>query len=360
MSQDSADEKNLPPSEHHLRRLRDKGNFPLAEDLHVAVASMCMVLVLFLGTPLAVGWVLKLVDSALEGPVTPESAGSLAGIAAMYAGIGFTAVAMTGVVAHMIARGVDGGGIKPFFDRISPKFENLNPVQGIKNKFKARSLVDLVKALVKTLVLIAGAIWIIKPHLQSILFAANCDIGCSRDVLYDVILKLVLLFLAVQIASGVVDLKLNRLLFAHENKMSRSDQKREWRDTDGDPHMKGEASSMRDEILESAPMSRRATQGEVAPPSEGERLVAVYHGGKAVLFSVDFKGGAKARVVSKNDYSGPAPEAGPNVLLFEDDVSLKALVSRPVGYAVPADVLLRLTARLEEANELAAKSAASR
>jgi type III secretion protein U len=360
MSQDSADEKNLPPSEHHLRKLRDQGNFPLSEDFHVAVASMCMVLVLFLGAPLAAGWVSKLIDSALEGPVAPESAVSLAGIAAMYGGIVFCAVALTGVLAHLIARGVDGGGIKPFFDRISPKFENLNPVQGVKNKFKARSLVDLVKALVKTLVLIAGAIWIIKPHLQSILFTANCDIGCGRDVLYDIILKLVLLFLAIQIASGAVDLKLSRLLFAHENKMSKSDQKREWRDTDGDPQMKGEASSMRDEILESTSMSRRATQSEGAPPSESERLVAVYHGGKAVLFSVDFKGGSKPRVVKKYDYSGPNPEPTPNVLLFEDDVSLKALVSRPVGYMVPADVLLRLTARLEEANEAAARSAASR
>ena len=130
--------------------------------------------------------------------------------------------------------------VGPVFSFESMKFDlkKLNPIEGIKQKFKLKVLFELIKSCFK----IGGAAliiyFIIKNALPQIISTVVMPPALSlqivRDFLIKVIIQVGLFFLVV----ALLDLIFQKKQFAKEMKMEKFEVKQEFKDTEGDPMIK--------------------------------------------------------------------------------------------------------------------------
>ncbi|MFA6118611.1 MAG: EscU/YscU/HrcU family type III secretion system export apparatus switch protein [Parachlamydiales bacterium] len=143
-------------------------------------------------------------------------------------------VAVVGVLANFLIIG-------PMFSFEAMKFDlkKLNPVEGIKQKFKLKVLVELLKSCAK----IIGAgiiIYIIIKNMipeviMSVKFPAIASAVIIESFLKKVAIQVGIFFLVV----ALFDLAFQKRQFAKEMMMERFELKQEFKDTEGDPQIKG-------------------------------------------------------------------------------------------------------------------------
>lgn len=152
-------------------------------------------------------------------------------------------VATVGVVINFLAIG-------PVFaiEAFKPDIKKFNPVTNLKQKFKIKTLIELLKSLFKISVagyivytVIYGAIPTL-VHTLSIPMAAALLVFDS--FLKEVVWKVGLFFIIVAVA----DFLYQRHNFAKEMKMEKFEVKQEYKNTEGDPQIKGQRKQIAREI----------------------------------------------------------------------------------------------------------------
>jgi type III secretion protein U len=160
--------------------------------------------------------------------------------------------------------------VGPVFSFEAMKFDlkKLNPIEGIKNKFKLKVLVELLKSIAK----IAGAAIIIYLVLwqfmgQIISTVAMPVMGSAmvvHDFLFTSALRVGIFFILV----GLFDLAFQKRIFATEMKMEKFEVKQEYKDTEGDPHIKHRRREMFREIAyQEGPRSVRRAKALITNPT---------------------------------------------------------------------------------------------
>jgi type III secretion protein U len=140
--------------------------------------------------------------------------------------------------------------IGPVFSFEAMKFDlkKLNPIEGIKQKFKLKTLVELLKSIAKitgAAIIIYLIIWNSLPQIiSSILMPPIGSALIINDFLLKVVVRVGLFFLLV----GLFDLAFQRRTFAKEMMMEKFEVKQEYKDTEGDPMIKGKRRELFREI----------------------------------------------------------------------------------------------------------------
>lgn len=133
-------------------------------------------------------------------------------------------------------------------EAMKPDIKRLNPVTNIKNKFKFKTLFELLKSCFK----IGGAIFIIYfammgsmgDVIATVTIPIVNSLGVFSDFLIKVVIRVGIFFLAVAVA----DLVFQRRTFEKEMKMEKFEVKQEFKDTEGDPQIKGKRRQIAQEM----------------------------------------------------------------------------------------------------------------
>lgn len=165
------------------------------------------------------------------------------------------AVCLVGVIVSFLVVG-------PTFSMEAMKFDlkKLNPVEGIKQKFKVKVLVDLLKSIAK----ITGAALIIylliKDMLPQIISTVLMPITASALVVNDFLVSAVIRVGVFFLIVALFDLAFQKKNFAKEMMMEKFEIKQEYKDTEGDPLIKGKRKEIFREIAyqEGAGAAKRA------------------------------------------------------------------------------------------------------
>jgi flagellar biosynthetic protein FlhB len=140
------------------------------------------------------------------------------------------------------------------FKVLIPKLDKLNPVNGLKGLFKMKKVVELIKNLLKFTVAAWLAWKVMSDALHDMVLTVTLPLLQSVDfgasVIWDYMLKTLLLFLIIATA----DLLYSRHAFNKEMMMSKYDVKQEYKQSEGDPHMKGHRRQLAQELLFSGSM----------------------------------------------------------------------------------------------------------
>lgn len=152
-------------------------------------------------------------------------------------------VSIIGVVINFLSVG-------PVFSPEVFKFDikKFDPVQNLKSKFKLKTLVELLKSLIK----IGIASWIIYDvmydSLPVLIKAVSMPMASTllifHTFLMEVVIKVGLFFIIVAVADFVYQ----RKSFAKEMMMEKFEVKQEYKNTEGDPHIKGKRRQIAQEI----------------------------------------------------------------------------------------------------------------
>jgi type III secretion protein U len=159
--------------------------------------------------------------------------------------------------------------VGPLFsvESMKPDIKRLNPVTNIKNLFKFKTLFELLKSLFKisgALLLIYSVVWYSIPEIIST--AALPVEGCAlvfSDFLIKVIIRVGIFFLII----AIFDLVFQKKNFAKEMKMEKFEVKQEYKDTEGDPHIKSKRRQTAQEIAyQEGPMSVKRAKAVITNP----------------------------------------------------------------------------------------------
>jgi type III secretion protein U len=247
---DSSEEKSQPATDKKLRDARQKGQVAKSQDLVSGMVILFCTLCISILLPRAQAQVTALLDMVALIYIEPfhtvwprviDTAEQLV--------ITITLPVVSVTVAVVILTNIiTMRGVVFSVEPIKPEFKRINPAEGFKRIFSMRSFVEFLKGLVK-LVLLALAFYVVGRHaLQALMESSRCGAGCIESTFYLVLKPLMFTVLAAFLLVGGVDVLMQRWLFGRDMKMTRSEQKRERKDVDGDPLIKSERQRQRREM----------------------------------------------------------------------------------------------------------------
>jgi len=244
-----SEEKTLPASDKKLREARKKGQVAKSQDLVSAVVLLgctLAVVALFARAKAEVIALLDLVATLYHEPfaqVWPRVLDSAERLV-LHTAWPVLAITVVGVIlTHLLTM----QGLLFSAEPLKPQFERIDPVKGFTRIFSLRNVMEFLKGLVKIAVL-AAAFWVIgRIMLQALLESSRCGSGCIEGVFLLMLKPLLITVLATFLVVGIVDVLIQRWLFKREMRMTRSEQKRERKDSDGDPLIRRERDRQRRE-----------------------------------------------------------------------------------------------------------------
>lgn len=134
---------------------------------------------------------------------------------------------------------------------IEPKFDKLNPVKGFKNIFSQRTIVELVKNIIKMLVLgWVGYITFQKYVGHFLAVGGTENIFALMGILGQVLMQFILYAGVAFLALGLADFLFQRWKFMQDQKMSFKEIKDEYKNTEGDPMVKHALRQRRMQMLQ--------------------------------------------------------------------------------------------------------------
>jgi len=240
MSRDQ-DDKQFDATESKLRKARQEGDVPRSAELQAALMYLGLGLAVLFATGWAVPAWTGMAARALGGEPWPDGDGrpvadlarALAGHAglAMLAGVAIMAVpVLLGMVAQR--------SIVLTPKKLLPDFKRIDPVRNAAQKFGKSGLIAFAISLGKAVLLAVGG-WFLYASLLSRLMAS----GALRDLQWVAGLGLilrdsVLLALGIGTVFAGIDLIWRRLEYLQRHRMSRQEMQDEYKESEGDPHMK--------------------------------------------------------------------------------------------------------------------------
>lgn len=120
-----------------------------------------------------------------------------------------------------------------------PKFSNLNPLNGIKNMFSAKSLVELLKGIVKIILLGVILFNMLKGELFRLIDTMYMDLGVSTVYVLRKIITMVLQVCMYFAAVAALDYFYQWWSYEKKLKMSKDEVKEEYKQLEGNPEIKG-------------------------------------------------------------------------------------------------------------------------
>lgn len=120
----------------------------------------------------------------------------------------------------------------------APSFKKLDAVSNLKNMFSKKSLVQLAISMVKVLVLIWVARWVFETHVSDMVYSYRASLGSMMRLLNDILQATVLYSLLIFVVISVLDWVMERANLMKQLRMSHSDIKDEYKQTQGNPEIK--------------------------------------------------------------------------------------------------------------------------
>lgn len=244
------EDKTEEASARKLQQAREKGDVPKSADLPQAMSLIGACAVIALAGP---SICMNLAEALLPFIAHPEQLlNSLDGDGGvtifrdlLMAVLPILIMVMAGALVLGVAGNVMQTGFMFTTAKLKPNFALLNPLAGFKRLFGPDALIQFGKTLLKLIVTGFIVYAILKPRLNGIVSLASMSpamvLPYARDILFALAMA-VCIFLFI---GGGADYMLQRFRFMQKMKMSKEEQKEEYKQTEGDPHIKAKLRQLR-------------------------------------------------------------------------------------------------------------------
>lgn len=152
------------------------------------------------------------------------------------------------------------GGIVFSLKAVAPKGSKLDPIKGLKKIVGIKGLVELGKAILKIILLFGISIYVINHLLPSLLNIPNGSLASALEQMQYAFPKLLGSLLIALLIIGTIDYFWQSYTHHKELKMSRQDQKDEYKQTEGSPEVKAKIRRMQMETAANSTKQREAVK----------------------------------------------------------------------------------------------------
>jgi flagellar biosynthetic protein FlhB len=151
------------------------------------------------------------------------------------------ATALAGVGSNALQM----GGFLFTTAKLQPSLSKLNPIEGFKRLFGIDGMMNFLRAILKVLLVSAVAWWVLAPHARELpglvlvgpLGVITYSVGVARSLMMAVLALLAL--------GSVIDFLWQRQRFATKMKMTKEEVKDDFKQSEGDPHVKSRQRQIR-------------------------------------------------------------------------------------------------------------------
>ena len=246
---DEKDSKTEEPTSKRLNEARGRGQVGVSRDLSLVVLLAASTCVMLLVLPWSLQPTYMLMRRMVERPDAIDIGNQTAFIA-LFRQLGITmGISMAAPLAILASVAIGSTlaqtGLLWATEKLKPNWAILNPLSGIKRLFSISALVEFGRGLLKTAVVLIAALLLLKPDVERIEIYVGLDPGAMMTVLHDDLLTLMIWILSVLAAIGLIDFFYQKWTVHESLKMSKNEIKDEYKNAEGDPHIKGHIRKLR-------------------------------------------------------------------------------------------------------------------
>ncbi|MEE8408347.1 MAG: EscU/YscU/HrcU family type III secretion system export apparatus switch protein [Myxococcota bacterium] len=256
MADGGTGEKTEEPTPERLRKLRKEGNVPKSQDITIAVSFLGVFCVLAGVFGFITQQMFNLFDSALLAASMSDELGTAAihGILleAMKTMFMVCGPALGAAFVLGISLNVAQVGFMFTLKPITPDIKKINPVNGIKNLINKKKLVELLKTVLKFVVIGWLSYVALRHALRDVVMIVRSELTTGVAVVGSIVWDFCIKIGAVFFVIAAFDAFYQKKRYIKENRMSKYDVKQEYKQSEGDPQMKGERKRLHQEILNDA------------------------------------------------------------------------------------------------------------
>lgn len=129
----------------------------------------------------------------------------------------------------------------------------INPFAHAKQMFSMQNVSSLLLSILKAAAIGATLYVLVKPALGTLILLANSDLATYWHALVDLFRHILRVTLGLLLVIATIDFGLQKYFHAKKLRMSHDDIKKEYKQSEGDPHVKGHRRQLAHEILNQAP-----------------------------------------------------------------------------------------------------------
>ncbi len=135
---------------------------------------------------------------------------------------------------------------------IKPDIKKISPIGGLKKIFAIKNLVEFIKSIIKIVFLSFVVYYVIKTSIGDMINLPYCGSQCILPIVGVLMKKLLIYACVAFIIIAVLDYMFERQQFMKQQRMSKDEVKREYKESEGSPEIKGKRKEIHQEILNSA------------------------------------------------------------------------------------------------------------
>lgn len=239
-------EKTEDATSKKLQDVREEGNVAKSTEVVTAATLLALFICLkigigFVGNRLmsSFGRFYPLIQRFVDEGINTANFRYLFVRAALDLGLSAAPFFLTGLVVAVFANSLQFQ-FKVTSKPLQPKFNKINPVNGFKRIFSPNTLIELLKSIVKIAMISYIAYTVLVDHVKDIFLLYDMSVIQGMGLMFDIVMELGIKISVVFILIGAADLFYQRWKFKEDNKMTKQEVKDEFKNSEGDPHVKGQ------------------------------------------------------------------------------------------------------------------------
>jgi len=237
-----SEEKTEDATDRKLEKAHEEGTFPKSPEFCGAVIFALVLMTLVGGGSYLFDQLRVLVrvglDFGVQDLTLPDLWVKMGAIytAALWLVVPITLVSVVAGIVGMVVQ----VGFQVSFTPLGPKFENISPVSGIKKIFSMKSIFELAQMTVRAVVIGAVAYWLIRGAISLFAGIAYQSLPVIGAMAWHLITRLLEFSLLCFFIMSAFDYAIQRWQFLKDQRMSKDEVKREYKESEGDPLIKSE------------------------------------------------------------------------------------------------------------------------
>lgn len=272
---------------------RKKGQLPRSKDIGLAITLIAIILAISLMSDSIIGSLRGNIIYFLSEASTMEvSKGSLTPLVSLI--LGKIGLAILPIVMPVMLAGILGSLLQTGFlvveDAIKPKFSKLNPISGFKNMFSKKTFVELGKNLISISIIVYICYGYITDNYYQIMQIGNLylpTLGVEvKGILLGIFYKIAIFVVAV----AAIDYLVQILMFKKDTRMTKQEVKEEYKQSEGDPQIKGKIKQRQREMSKRRMMDSVGDATVVITNPTHLAIAILYEEGKSKAPKVVAKG----------------------------------------------------------------------
>jgi len=262
MAEDSDAERTEPASEKRLRQAREDGDIPRSRE----VATFTVLMTAGAGLWMMGGGIVNTLSTTLQRGLSLDREqiynpnALIERIGADIAGVLLACLPLAGaVMLMMLASPLLIGGWNFSAKAFMPNFGKLNPMRGLGNMVSTNALIELLKAVAKTLLVGAVAWFVVLSQKDAVIGLVAEPFSAAAPHLGGLIAKAFLTMVGALGAIAILDGPYQMWHHADKLKMTRQEVIQESKESDGNPQIKGKIRQLQREMARKRMMANVPT-----------------------------------------------------------------------------------------------------